>query len=86
MAKKNTDQNESPKEFLFSKKNYLIMILGVVVILLGFALMAGGGSDDPDVFNEEIYSFRRIRLAPTLVLLGLAIEVYAIMASPGKEQ
>jgi len=53
---------------------------------MGFALMAGGGSDDPNVFNEEIYSFRRIRLAPTLVLLGLAIEVYAIMVSPGKEQ
>ena len=66
--------------------HYLIMILGVVVILLGFALMAGGGSDDPKIFNSEIYSFRRIRLAPTLVLLGLAIEVYAIMASPGKEQ
>lgn len=86
MAKKTTDQNESPKEFLFGKKNYLIMILGIVVILMGFALMAGGGSDDPNVFNEEIYSFRRIRLAPTLVLLGLAIEVYAIMVSPGKEQ
>lgn len=86
MAKKTTDQNEAPKDFLFGKKNYLIMILGVVVILLGFALMAGGGSDDPNIFNEEIYSFRRIRLAPTLVLLGLAIEVYAIMASPGKEQ
>lgn len=86
MAKKTTDQNEPPKDFLFGKKNYLIMILGVVVILLGFALMAGGGSDDPKIFNSEIYSFRRIRLAPTLVLLGLAIEVYAIMASPGKEQ
>jgi hypothetical protein len=46
--------------------------------------MIGGGSDDPNVFNAEIYNFRRIRLAPTLVLIGLGIEVYAIMANPGK--
>ncbi|MCD6544371.1 MAG: DUF3098 domain-containing protein [Flavobacteriaceae bacterium] len=71
-------------EFLFEKRNYMIMIVGIVVIMIGFALMAGGGSDDPNVFNEEIYNFRRIRLAPTLVLIGLAIEVYAIMATPNK--
>jgi hypothetical protein len=80
MAKKNKDQAE--QEFLFGKRNYMIMIVGLVVILLGFALMMGGGSDDPNVFNEEIYNFRRIRLAPTIVLLGFAIEVYAIMAKP----
>ena len=71
-------------EFLFEKRNYLIMIVGIVVIMIGFALMAGGGSDDPNVFNEDIYNFRRIRLAPTIVLIGLAIEVYAIMAKPKK--
>ena len=71
-------------EFLFEKRNYLIMIVGIVVIMIGFALMAGGGSDDPNVFNEDIYNFRRIRLAPTVVLIGLAIEVYAIMAKPKK--
>lgn len=71
-------------EFLFEKRNYMIMVAGIVVIMIGFALMAGGGSDDPNVFNEEIYNFRRIRLAPTLVLIGLAIEVYAIMANPNK--
>jgi len=48
--------------------------------------MAGGGSDDPAVFNEEIYNFRRIRLAPTLVLLGLAIEIYAIMAKSSSKE
>lgn len=62
------------------------MIVGVVVILVGFMLMMGGGSDDPNVFNEEIYNFRRIRLAPTIVLIGLAIEVYAIMANPDKNK
>ena len=80
MEKKNKNQ----REFLFGKKNYLILIVGAVVILLGFALMIGGGSDDPNVFNAEIYNFRRIRLAPTIVLIGLGIEVYAIMANPGK--
>lgn len=85
MARKNKDQHKTEGEFLFGKKNYMIMILGVVVILIGFALMVGGGSDDPAVFNEEIYNFRRIRLAPTIVLLGLAIEVYAIVANPGKK-
>ena len=62
----------------------MIMLIGIVFIALGFILMAGGGSDDPAVFNEEIYNFRRIRLAPTLVLLGLAIEIYAIMAKSSK--
>ena len=70
------------KEFLFGKRNYVMMVIGIVFIGLGFILMAGGGSTDPEVFNEEIYNFRRIRLAPTLVLLGLAIEIIAILARP----
>jgi len=73
-------KEDNKKEFLFGRKNYIIMLIGIVVIALGFILMAGGGSDDPEVFNYEIYNFRRIRLAPTLVLIGLAIEIYAIMA------
>ena len=60
------------------------MLVGIAVIVLGFILMAGGGSDNPEVFNEEIYNFRRIRLAPTLVLIGLGIEIYAIMATSKK--
>ena len=66
---------ETTKEFLFGKKNYLFMVIGLVVIAIGFMFMAGGGSEDPTVFNEEIYNWKRIRLAPTLVLLGLAIEI-----------
>jgi len=49
---------------------------------LGYVFMAGGGSDDPTVFNEEIYNWQRIRLAPTLVIIGLGIEIYAILANP----
>lgn len=70
--------------FVFGKKNYVVMGIGLAVIALGFILMAGGGSDDPNVFNEEIYNFRRIRIAPTLVLIGFAIEVYAILLNPKK--
>lgn len=76
----NKNKDNSKPTFLFGKKNYKIMLIGLGVIALGFALMAGGGSDDPNVFNEEIYNFRRIRLAPTLILIGFAIEVYAILA------
>ena len=89
MAKKNKPQDNREKnkktgEFLFGKRNYTIMIIGIIIILIGFGLMIGGGSDDPNIFNEEIYNFRRIRLAPTVVLIGLAVEIYAIMAKPKK--
>jgi hypothetical protein len=80
-------QAQSPKsEFIFQKKNYVFMFIGIACMALGFLLMSGGGSDDPSVFNPDIYSFRRIRLAPTLVLLGLAIEIYAIMLNPHKKK
>lgn len=74
-------KNNKP-EFLFGKKNYIVMVIGILVIALGFILMAGGGSDNPEVFNEAIYSWRRIRLAPTLVIIGLGIEIYAILLNP----
>jgi len=81
MSKKNKSDKETgtQKEFLFSKRNYQIMAGGILFIAIGFILMAGGGSDDPAVFNEAIYNFQRIRLAPTLILIGFAIEVYAIL-------
>lgn len=81
MSKEN---KASKPTFLFGKRNYIIMLIGLVVIALGFILMAGGGSDDPKVFNPEIYNWRRIRLAPTLVIIGLGIEIYAILANPKK--
>ena len=62
------------------------MFIGLGCMALGFILMNGGGSDDPNVFNPDIYSFRRIRLAPTLVLIGLGIEVYAILLNPHKKK
>ena len=84
MNKNKRPLHKQDLNFVFEKKNYVVMGIGLAVIALGFILMAGGGSDDPHVFNEEIYNFRRIRLAPTLVLIGFAIEVYAILLNPRK--
>lgn len=81
---KNNKKNIQKPTFLFGKKNYMFMLIGLAVIAIGFILMSGGGSDDPEVFNPEIYNFRRIRLAPTLVLIGLGIEIYAILLNPNK--
>ncbi|MFZ9331244.1 MAG: DUF3098 domain-containing protein [Chitinophagaceae bacterium] len=65
---------------LFGKQNLLWMLIGLIVIVLGLILMAGGKSSDPNVFNEkEVYSFTRITLAPILIVAGLLIEVFAIM-------
>ena len=86
MSKKNKNDQKLNKEFIFQKKNYLFLFIGIAFIALGFILMSGGGSDDPNVFNPDIYSFRRIRLAPTLVLIGLGIQVYAILLNPNKNK
>ena len=72
-------KNTGPKKFLFEKRNYSFLFLALSLIALGFILMAGGGSDDPNFFNEEIFNFRRIRLAPTLVLIGFGIAMYSIL-------
>jgi len=75
----------SKSHFVFERKNYKFMLIGLLFIAIGFILMAGGGSDDPNVFNPEIYNFRRIRLAPALILIGFGIEVYAILLNPSKK-
>ena len=77
--------NEQKSEFLFDKINYKILLIGIGVITLGFILMSGGGSNDPNVFSEEIFNFRRIRLAPTTVLIGFGITIYAIIKNPKKK-
>ncbi len=86
MSKKNKTEQKPKMEFIFQKKNYTFLFIGLGLITLGFILMAGGGSDDPNVFNPEIYNFRRIRLAPTLILIGLGIQIYAILLNPNKKK
>jgi hypothetical protein len=73
---------EAAAAFAFGRENYRLLVIGLVVILVGFLLMIGGGSDDPNVFSDDIFSFRRMTLAPILVLAGYIIEIYAIMKKP----
>ncbi|TAJ11176.1 DUF3098 domain-containing protein [Marinilabiliaceae bacterium JC017] len=79
MIKKNDDKKF---EFALGKENYILLAIGFAIIIFGFILMMGGRSDDPSVFNEEIFSFRRITLAPVMVLFGFLFEIYAIMKKP----
>lgn len=77
MAEKKT--TTPPPHGLFDKQNLWLMLAGVVVIAFGMLLMVGGNSKDPNVFNyDEVYSARRISVAPVLIIIGLAIEIYAI--------
>lgn len=71
------NENNKP-QFLFDKVNYKFLLIGIGVIALGFILMSGGGSEDPNVFSEDVFSFRRIRLAPTVVLIGFGVVIYSI--------
>jgi len=75
-------QDES--KFALGKQNYKLLIIGFAIIVVGFLLMIGGGSKDPNVFNNEIFSFRRITLAPIVVLFGFVFEIYAIMKKPSE--
>lgn len=84
MKKKTTIKEKTANEtgFALGKENYRLMAIGFGIIVLGFILMIGGGSDDPNVFNPEIFSFRRITLAPLLLLFGFLFEIYAILKKP----
>ncbi|MEO6883773.1 MAG: DUF3098 domain-containing protein [Bacteroidia bacterium] len=76
----NLKETKKPNEFLFSATNYKILIAGVVISAIGFMFMSGGGSADPNKFNaDELFSFRRITLAPITVLAGYATVLYAIL-------
>jgi len=82
MAKKketSVPSEQKTSQFALTRTNYKWVLIGLVFLVVGFLLMAGGGSKDPDVFSENIFSFRRWTLAPLLVLAGYVIEIYAIM-------
>ena len=85
MAGKNEIKGPDPG-FALGKKNYIFLLIGFIIIIIGFLLMIGGKSEDPNVFNEnEIFSFRRITLAPIVVLIGFTFEIWAIMKKPSKK-
>jgi len=71
-------------EFLFDKERYKWLLIGVALVAVGFGLMAGGGSEDPKVFNDAVFNFQRIRLAPTVVLFGYGVLIYAIFRKNNK--
>ena len=75
---KTTETPENQKVMPFGTMNYILVIVGIVLIALGFVLMIGGGSTDPDVFNEEMFNTRRLTIAPILVLAGFVMEIVAI--------
>ncbi len=73
-----TESNDNQNVMPFGKQNYIIVLIGIALIALGFILMIGGGSTDPDVFNEKMFNFQRLTLAPILVLAGFVVEIVAI--------
>ena len=83
MSKKET---EKKFEMALEKQNYRLLAVAFVIVVIGFLLMIGGASDNPDVFNADVYSFRRITLAPLVVLLGFLFGIYAIMKKPSAAQ
>jgi len=83
MTKKKKELKENG--FALEAQNYKLLIIGFVIIIIGFILMMGGRAQNPDTFNPEIFSFRRITLAPLIVLAGFIFEIYAIMKMPGGE-
>ncbi len=81
----NTKNSKPTFQFAFTKENYLWMIIGVVLLVLGYILLIGGGSKDPDTFNYSLFNARRLVIAPILIVGGLVVEVYAIMKKSKKE-
>ena len=83
MATNNYSKNdENKKPMPFGRSNYIWMLIGLAFLIVGFLLMIGGGSDDPDVFNEGMFNFRRLTLSPILILIGFGIQFIAILKKP----
>ncbi len=82
----NKKQETDNQIFALGKENYKLLLIGFAIIVVGFILMIGGKSEDPSVFNPEIFSFRRITLAPMVVLFGFLFEIYAIMKKPKSDK
>ncbi|MDR0762882.1 MAG: DUF3098 domain-containing protein [Bacteroidales bacterium] len=81
-VKSTAKQTKKSFDFAFEKENYILMIVGLVVLAIGYLLMVGGGSEDPEVFNYDIFSFRRVVLSPIILVAGMLIEVVAIKRKP----
>ena len=78
-------ENKEDMGFALGKENLRLLAIGFLIIIVGFVLMIGGNSADPNLFNKEIFNFQRITLAPIIVLFGFVFEIYAIMKNPKSE-
>jgi Protein of unknown function (DUF3098) len=76
---KEEQKDEINQDFAFGKQNYILLLAGTLLAVLGYVLMTGGGSDDPAVFSEDLFSFRRMYIAPILILAGLGVVLWGIM-------
>jgi len=81
-----TAENQEKESFALSAKNYKVMLIGIAVVVLGFILMIGGGTEDPMEFSEELFSFRRITLAPIVVVIGYVVIFYSILKKETSSQ
>ncbi len=75
-------KNNTKNSFAIPTSNYKFFVIGILLLIIGFVLMSGGASNNPNVFNEEIFSTRRITIAPIIVLLGFLVNGFAIMYRP----
>lgn len=75
-------KTDTSNEFALEKANYKFLIIGIALVVLGFVLMSGGGSEDPNVYSDEIFSFRRITLAPLILIAGFGMNLFAILYRP----
>lgn len=81
------DKDTKKKVFMpFQKMNYILFFVGLFFLVLGYVLMIGGGSTDPDVFSEKMYDFQRLTLSPILIVIGFVVEIFAIMWRSKKEE
>jgi hypothetical protein len=86
MSTKNEKENKEKLDFALGRENYKLLAIGFGIIVLGFLLMLGGKSDSPDKFSDTIFSFRRITLAPIVILGGFIFEIWAIMKKPKEKE
>ena len=85
-VKKETENKKAGYSFVFGTLNYIIMGIGLVLLLVGYILLSGGGSDDPSVFNPAMFDSRRLVVAPITITLGLVLQIVAIMVNPGSKK
>lgn len=77
--------SNSNDTFVFTRENYKLMIIGLVVVFLGYILMVGGASDDPTKFSPAIFNTQRLTISPILIIIGFIIEIFAIMKKPKQQ-